>query len=374
MSSSDLIVLAILPTVIWASLAYVTRSTTISALKLRTAWSAKTKHELIEGAQRWSVFAFIVFSIVLIGVTVWNLVQRSNALETILNPTNWERGIFHGIFFGLVFLGILLILWRCFPTVQKFRLVVMAAIASSPWVRTSILLLVVFTEELWRAVCLKALTGDGVSGRQALIATSIAYGLTFLAWGTPRAISEGIVGAALGGLFLWSGSFFVPLAAHITFEGQSLLYAIAAGPNAGPGDIRSKPFTKCPACGAMLGIRQINLDVNEAFFCPHCHVRVTSSDHRRWFLRWGTVLIFGPLLLAAWDIFPGALRHSTSEYWLSLALMLCGGLGLWSILQVLFPPKLECGDPDIVSLNLGDQDAARRDEDEPEEPDDADSK
>lgn len=374
MPSSDLVALAILPAVIWVSLAYVARSTSKLASKLRVAWSAETKQELIEGARSWAIYGLLAFFIVLAGVVLWTQIQRSNALETILNPSHWERRIFHGIILGLALLGMLLILRRHFPEAKKFGFLVMAGIASPPLVRASALLIVIFTEELWRAVCLKALMGDGVSGPQALVATSIAYGLTYLAWGTPVAISEGIVGAAFGALFLWSGSFFVPFAAHITVRGQALLYAIAAAPDAEPGDIHRRPFAKCPACGAILSSRQVNLNINEAFFCPFCHARVTISDRRRWFLRWGFVFVSIALLLASWDIFPGAVRGSSIQYWLSLALTFCMGIGLWSILQVFFPPKLECGDPDFVGLNLGDQGAARRDEEKPNELDEPHSK
>lgn len=374
MPSSDLVALAILPAVIWASFAYAALSTGKTASKLRAAWSAKTKQELIEGAQSWALYALLAFLIVLAGVVVWTRIQRSNAPAMILNPSHWERGIFHGVMFGLSLLGMLLILRRHFPEARKFSLLVMAGIASPPWVAASTLLIVVFTEELWRAVCLTALMGDGVSGQSALVVTSIAYGLTFLAWGTPIAISEGIVGAALGGLFLWSDSLYVPFAAHVTFLGQALLYAIAAGPDARPGDIHRRPFTKCPACGATLSIRQVNLNINEAFFCPFCRARVTSSDRRRGFLRWGFIFVFMVLLLASFDIFPGAARGSKLQYWLSIAFTCCAGPGLWSILQVVLPPKLECGDPDFVSLNLGDRQAVGQHEEKPEESSNGDSK
>jgi len=358
MSSSDLVILAILPAVIWASLAYVVRSNSKTASKLRAAWGAKTKQELIEGAQSWALYALLAFLVVLVGVVVWTRVHRSNAFAMILNPSQWERGIFHGIMFGFALLGIFSIFRRHFPEAQKFSLLVMAGIASPRLVAASNLLIVVFTEELWRAVCLTALMGDAISGQFALVVTSIAYGFTFLAWGTPIAISEAIVGVALGGLFLWSGSFYVPFAAHVTFLGQGLLYAVAAGPDAKPGDVHRRPFTKCPACGATLSIRQVNLNINEAFFCPFCQARVTSSDRRRGFLRWGFVFVSIALLLASFDIFPGAVRGSTRQYWLSLAFTFLAGLGLWSILQVVVPPKLECGDPDFVSLNLADRRAA----------------
>lgn len=373
MPSSDVVGLAILPVVIWVSLAYVARSGSKPASKLRAAWSARTKQELAEGAQSWAIYGLVEFLVVVVAVVAWARIRRLDTLQTILSPSHWERGIFHGIILGLAFVGVLLILRRHFPEAKKFSLLVMAGVASPLLVRTSALLLVVFTEELWRAVCLKALVGDGVSGSQALVATSIAYALTYLGWGPEVGISEGIVGAALGALFLWSGSVFVPLAAHVILGAQVLLYAVAAAPNAEAGDIHRRPFTRCPACGKSLGIRQVNLNINEAFFCPSCHTRVTISDRRRWFLRWGFVFVSTALMVASWKILPGAVSGNFAQFWISLGIAFCAGIGLWSILQVVFPPKLECGDPDFLGLNLADRDAVRPDEEKPKGLDESDS-
>lgn len=231
------------------------------------------------------------------------------------------------------------------------------------------LLIVVFTEELWRAVCLKSLIADGLSGSQALIVTSIAYGLTYLVWKVPVALSEAIIGAACGGLFLWSNSLIVSFAAHTMIQGQVLLYAIAAAPDAEPGEISRRSFTKCPACGTRLNLRQVNLNPNEAFFCPFCHARITISDSRRGFLRWGFVFVSTGILIASWDILPDAVPGSAAQYWLSLAITFCTCVGLWSLLQVIFPPKLQCGDPDVIALNLGSRDAAHLDREKPDSAD-----
>jgi hypothetical protein len=351
----------ILPTVIWISFAYVAHSNDKFASKLRGARSAKTKQELIEGDQSWVVLAVVAFFIVFACVEVWIRIQGWDARHMLLNPGNWERDVFHGIFLGLGLVGISILFRRHFPEARKFTLIVMAGIPSPAVVRASLVLIVVFTEELWRAVCLRALLAEGFSGQQALVATSIVYGLTYLVWGDLVAISEGFVGAACGGLFLWSGSFLVPFAAHTILLAQVLLYAVAAAPGTGPGDIHRRPFTKCPACGTTLILRQVNLNPNEAFFCPSCHTRITISDSRRKFFRWGFVFVSTGLLVASWDIFPDAVRGSGLDFLLSLAVTFCAGIGLGSILQVLFPPKLECGDPDLIALNLGDHEAVHPD-------------
>jgi hypothetical protein len=362
MSSSDIVWLIILPGIVWVSLIFVLLSDSKFALKLRSAWNAKTKRELVEGSRSWAIYEFVTFSAVFAGLLLWARVQESAALTATLNPGHWVHGILDGIILGLAMLGVALIFRKHFPEAQKFSLLVMAGVASSPPMRVCTLLLVVFTEELWRAVCLKTLAGSGIAGPQALIATSIAYGLTFLAWGTTAVISECIVGATLGGFFLWTNSFFVSFAAHLTLLGQVLLYAVAAAPDAEPGDFHRRPFTKCPACGTMLSLRQVNLNPNEAFSCPFCATRVTVSDWRRGLFRWGYVFISGGLWVASLDILPGAVRNNTTQYFLSWVLMFCSSIGFWSILQVAFPPKLECGDPDFVGLNLGDKKAVRHKE------------
>jgi hypothetical protein len=362
----DLTIIGLLPAVIWVSVVFVARSTAGFASKLRAAWSAKTKQDLIEGAKSWALFGQLVFLIVLIGVVIWARIQGPNQLSTLLSPSRWKLGVFLGIISGLVLTGLLQILRGIFPEARRFSLLVMAGIASPPLVRVSALLIVAFTEELWRAVCLNSATAAGVPGPQALLATSIGYCLAYATWGTPTAFSEGLVGAALGGLFVWSHSFLVPFTAHVILQGQVLLYALAAAPDAEPSALNRRPFTKCPACGAGLNLRQVNLNFNEAFFCPNCHTRLTSSDRRRGFFRWGIAVVTTAILFTSWEFFPDIMRGN--NYWISLAVIPLSGIGLLSILQVVFPLQLEFGDPDFVGLNLKDQGAVRSEQEKAKEP------
>ncbi len=64
MPSSTLLVLFILPGVIWASFAYVSRSTDQTASRLRAVREAKTKKELTLGARAWKLFTLLTFAIV----------------------------------------------------------------------------------------------------------------------------------------------------------------------------------------------------------------------------------------------------------------------------------------------------------------------
>jgi predicted RNA-binding Zn-ribbon protein involved in translation (DUF1610 family) len=357
--------LAILPAVIWASVAFIARSSSGFASKLRIAWSARTKQELIAAARSFALYELLVFFFVLVSVVVWACARGPYQLLKVLSPNHWDRAVLLGIVSGLALIGLLLILRVFFPEARKFSLLVLAGIASPPLVRVSVLLLVVSTEELWRAVCLKSMMAGGVPGPQALIATSIAYSIAYLALGVTPAISEGIVGAAFGGLFLWSDSFLVPLTAHAILQGQVLLYALAAAPDAEPGAMNRRPFTRCPACGARLNLQQVNLNVNAAFFCPNCRVRLTSSDRRRGLFRWGLAVVSTGLLFTLWVLFPDLMLVTNSL--IVILVMLCIWFGLVSILQVIFPPKFEFGDPDFVGLDLKDHRAVQSDEEKAKE-------
>src|SRR5258707_683114 len=101
MPSSDLLGLAILPAVMWASLTFVVRSTSRFALKLRASLNASSKQELFEGARSWALYGMISFLLVLIGVVAWSKFQRSPQINSLLTPSHWERGVFVGIILGV---------------------------------------------------------------------------------------------------------------------------------------------------------------------------------------------------------------------------------------------------------------------------------
>lgn len=355
MDASNIICLLILPLAIWVSLIFVLVSPSKTALKLRAAWNAKTKEELIQSSRPWAIHTTVTFAAVAAALFVWMQTQQFAAIVRVLSLKHWAHGIFEGTILGLVIIGVALTLRTHFSEARRFSLPMLTGAGSSAPVRFGILLLVVFTEELWRAVCLKSLVAHGLTGPQALTATSVAYGLAYLAWGTTVGVSECIIGAAFGGLFLWTDSLFVSSAAHLTLQGQILLYSLAAAPNAEPRDIYRRRFTKCPSCGAMLTLQQVSLDPDESFSCPQCRARVTVSDWRRGFFRWGYVFYTIGLYFAAMNIVQGSVRDETVQFLLSYALTFLALVGFWSFLRVLFPQRLrlETGDTHFVSLNLG---------------------
>jgi predicted RNA-binding Zn-ribbon protein involved in translation (DUF1610 family) len=353
----DFVALAILPSVIWASLIFVWFSRSDFAIHLRSGLNAKTKQDLAEAAQSWTFFGFLTFSAALAGVLLWTKIATPVDFRALLVSRSWPRDVFHGAFLGLALIGLLAALWKLFPPDKRFRFLVMTSVASPPAVRALTLVFVALTEELWRAVCLRALVADGISGPRALLATSAAYGFAYFGWGIQIALSDAAIGAVFGALFLWSGSFFVPLAAHLTLRGQHLLASSLAAPNAAPGEVYRSRHANCPACGAAVGIRQINLNVNEAFFCPACGTRITVSDRRRRFIRWGYVLVQMACLLASWDLLPRAIRGQGGnlQYWMSIFVACGAAIGLLTFYVILVPPRLECGDADFIRLNLDDK-------------------
>ena len=87
--------------------------------------------------------------------------QRSNQLVTTLIPTHIGKNIFLGITLGFALIGFVQVLKSLLPKTRKLGLPVLEGIASPPLVPVFALLLVAFTEELWRALCLNSLKADG---------------------------------------------------------------------------------------------------------------------------------------------------------------------------------------------------------------------
>ena len=81
MPSAGLICVAILRVVVWASMAFVGRSTTAFASNLRAAWRARTKQELVDAARSAALFAFLVFSTALVAVVAWARIEGSSQLR-----------------------------------------------------------------------------------------------------------------------------------------------------------------------------------------------------------------------------------------------------------------------------------------------------
>jgi hypothetical protein len=330
--------------------AFAFRSSSRIASKLRKGLSAKTKQELSEGSRSWVLYGLGTYIVILLALLSWIRIHRLSELVVVLKSNQLLRDALQGVMLGLVLVGILFVLRRSFPVANKFGYLILAGISSPVWVRISALVLVAFIEEFWRVVCLTSLIANGLAGPDALLATSVVYGFTCLSWGNSIVVSNAFVGAAYGPLYLWSGSFLVPLMAQIILRGKNLLYFIAASPDADLGDIQRRPHGTCPAWNAALNLRQVNFNFNEAFLCPSCHTRITVSDRRRVLLRWGFVPLCVGLMFASGALFRGTSYDAVDRFWIVVGVSSLGGLGLMSFLQVIFPPKLECGDPDFIRL------------------------
>lgn len=354
MTLPDLRVVSILPLVVWIMIGVVTPRAIKLASRSKRARGVVDEPVNVQQAAIRRTLGLVAFFVVIVGVVAWSRSQGSDALRTTLSRSGVGILLVHGFLLGLVLVGALLLLRVYSPVVRKGSLM-MIGVQPSALVRAAELMTMVFAEELWRAVCLKALVGSGNSGAQALVMTSIAYGLAFLVWSPSIAASEFVVGMVLGGIFLWSGSLLVPLAAHATLNGFIQLVSVAASPDSRPGRLHRKAFAMCPVCRKGLAMRQVNANPNEAFRCPYCNARITVSDSRRWVARWGFTFVMLLLMVGFWSMLPGALTGSKGEFFLSLVLVFCTGNGLWILINVLYPPKLEYGDPDFVGLNLTDR-------------------
>jgi hypothetical protein len=364
---SPLVVLVVLPVTIWASLAYVHGSSSKLASRMRALRDASAKSRIPDRARFWTLFNFSTFAIVLGGVLLWIKMHPWMAAETVSGPKNFARGIFHGGIWGLALVGFVPLVYRYFPPAKKFGFLIMGGSGLPPWVSVSILVFVAFTEELWRSISLKEVTGSGSSAPEALVLTSLAYAVAYLAWGYRVGIADGIMGAIYGGLYLWSGSLFVPLAAHIIFQGYYLSFAIVAVPSPESEGLYERPTTKCPACATNLRWRQLDFDTSGVSFCPSCNTRVATSTWRRGFFRWGFVFVFLGFLGAALDIFPGAEHGRVGQSWLSMFVAFGATAGFFNFVGGVLPPKLECVGAYFVPSKPDDgneapQDARKNDE------------
>jgi hypothetical protein len=350
MSPADLAPVAVLPTIVWALSVFVSLSTGKLVSRLRATLRAKTKQELVDGSSLWA-FITLVQSILLIAFLIcWSRVERFDELTLILKLTGWGRNTLKGAVIGLALLGLLILLRAAFPEARRLCLIAKTGFAAPIGIRISVLLVLVFSEELWRAVSLKALLAEGASGPQTILIVAAAYGLAYLMLGVTVALSEALLGLILGAVFLWTGSLAVVIAAHLIISLQILLAVTAAAPDSVLANLDRRPFAVCPACRARLGMQQIKFNHNESFFCPACRARLTLSDRYRGFYQWGLIILFVACLFAAWELFPEIMKGA--DYWIVLLTMPFLGAGLRLFLPVAFPPRLECGDPNFVRLEL----------------------
>jgi membrane protease YdiL (CAAX protease family) len=335
--------------VLWGASILIIRANKSLPAATDVYWISKVKQKLAERSGPRAICKVFMYPLVLALVIAWARIHMRDASASILNADYWGRSVIQGLLLGFALFALLPIVRLLSGNRLRFRFPFVVNAGSALWIRACISVAIVASEELWRAVCIRATTSIGLTTVEAVVLTSLVYGLAYVPWGARAAISATYLGVAYALLFVRSGSIVVPFTAHLLMQGITLYYITMAGPTADSGWVEPRHYTKCPACNAELGLRQVNLNFNEAFACPPCHARITVSDRRRGILRWGITLLFVAFFaLAVYVVRPDAPDLAVACFMLALF----SGLGASVFLSTVIPPRLEYGDPDFVSLNL----------------------
>jgi len=88
------------------------------------------------------------------------------------------------------------------------------------------------------------------------------------------------------------------------------------------------------------------------FSCPSCRTTLSASDSRTALIRWGSVFLLMGIAAIGFRAFEVTRGETESTLWFAYALAFPIFCGLQLTLPILFPPKLQCGDPQFIALNL----------------------
>jgi len=331
----------------WALISYVRVSHGRLATKLRNSIYAKTKAELITASRTWALALLLVYTVVLCCVFAWFFLQNLAARDLWIQASSWRANSLRGLYLGLAIGGLPIYLNRFFSGSKRFPLIIVAGAHSPACLQIATVLTLVVAEETWRALTLYALLRDGYSSQTAMALSAFVYAISYIAYGDRPVAGKAFMGAAFGSLILWQGSLLLVLCARLIFESQWVWFAVLAASNATPEDIRGVRSSRCPACGERISVTKLR---SEGFVCPFCGESLSVSDTRVSLASWAWLLAYVPLILATLALFPTL----QSDAGLLGAIFLACGFGAASLalLQSMFPPELQCGEPNFIGLNL----------------------
>ena len=353
MTATNLAALAILPIAMWAIVIFMFVPANRVARRLRESWVANTKEEAVEGARAWAVVGLLVHIVVLAITVLLVGSQNQHAGQILRNEPHVFQLSIQGLMFGLA-LGILVPLTRLLlPESRRFRLTTLVTIGPSLPTSFLMLIMLIFVHELWRVLCLQSLIQAGCAPQFAVLLTSIACGLAFSMSGLSAGASAAALGVIYSAIYLWQGYFLLPFVAHLTYEAQIIILSWASPATARPPLVASTPLAKCPACRVRFDLRRVRSGVTVQ--CPRCAAKLSVSDDRTALIRWGGVIFTTLLIYVAFSAFEATLGSNESTLWIAYALALPAYWSLVLTLRVLFPPKLQFGDPSFIGLNLGPQ-------------------
>ena len=348
MTHSTLGALLSFPVAMW-TLAFIARFLPNQFARiLRIGLSVESKAEAISGARAWTFASFGAHVSVL--VAVFYCVGKAPGFQISPRGANAFWSVIAGAVLGLAMGGLLPLLRMLLPKERNFRILTLVALDRSLPFSSLTLTAMVLVEEIWRVACILALVADGSSPQTALLVTSVAFGIGFAPSGLTAGISEAVVGAVYGSFYLWSGCLLVSFAAHLTVQAAYVAIVWAASPLARPFDGFRELRRKCPACGQWVKVsRRQQIGTVK---CAHCEATLSYKDSRKSFLQWGAVFVEMLLWLAAFEGFKTFLGESERTLWIALVAALPAFFSFALLMQIVFPPKLQCGLPGFIDLGL----------------------
>jgi Type II CAAX prenyl endopeptidase Rce1-like len=207
-------------------------------------------------------------------------------------------------------------------------------------------------EETWRVAAIVGLVAAHNSPPFSIAAVAVAFGSPYLRLGPQRAAVATLEGVFFGFLFLWQGSFLAPFTAHLAVHAV-YLWGVGQSQDRESRKTWQMPGTKCPVCHRNLKLLQVKM--SDVFECPSCKASLSVSDGYQNVMRFTAAFSFCSLIvltiLLLKDWVPSKL-----VFWLTYPVsygVATSGIFLYRRLFTrFFPPRLQPGTPNFITLNL----------------------
>ncbi|HTQ86301.1 MAG TPA: CPBP family intramembrane glutamic endopeptidase [Candidatus Solibacter sp.] len=288
------------------------------------------------------------YGVLIGGVTLW---MWANPHEWNLS-TNTQGGAVGGILLGglvgMAWCGIWFQLVGTVGAPPGLRRLIPALGATSAS-QLTVTLLGACAEELWRVIALTSFNHSGYSNEAAVILTAVAFGVVWIGQSLPRGVLSILEGALLALLFVWQGSILAPFTAHLAIQGVFMAAGGRRGRRQRFGTGAKGQPGSCPACGHALSRLEVSL--REGFPCPACGAPLSVSESYRTTRRW----VVGALTLVYIVLGYGLLLDKLAfvyVYFIALLLAIGAQISTMVLIQSLFMPKLQYGDPNFLALHL----------------------
>lgn len=207
-------------------------------------------------------------------------------------------------------------------------------------------------EETWRAAAILGLVAAHNSPLFSVVAVAVAFGSAYLRLGLQRAAVAALEGMFFGFLFLWQGSLLAPFAAHLAVHAV-YLWGVGESQDRESRKTWQMPGTKCHVCQGNVKLLQVKM--SDVFECPSCKASLSVSDGYQNVMRFAAAFSFGSLIILTIALLKDWVPNNL-VFWLTYPVsygVATSGIFLYRRLFTrLFPPRLQPGTPNIITLNL----------------------